>query len=73
MITVFTRTDRFRRSAIPAMTDILNNDDKNDVIAEVPECEQCNITFTTDTNLKHHLRFRHTVNGMYPVWSNSIM
>ena len=74
---VVSRTESFRKSAIPRMTEILNERDRimeEEHNQDDLKCETCNLDFTTNQNLYLHKRFRHgNEDSLLPRWSKRIV
>ena len=67
---VYTRTEKYKKSAIPHMTNILNNMEESELKGDELVCDQCNLSFSNRNNLKLHSRFKHKEDGNLPIWSN---
>ena len=65
------RTERFARSAIPKLTEILNTRNWNSNTRFT--CDICGQTFLSRHNLKTHKRFVHNENGNDPQWTAKVL
>ena len=70
---VVTRTERFKKSAIPCMTSLLNNMETDGGVKESIVCHVCFMSFSSNRNMSLHKRFRHLDGGHWTDWSNKVM
>ena len=70
---VVTRTERYKRSAIPVMTSLLNDMETVGGDKESIVCQVCSMSFSSKRNMSLHRRFIHLDGGHWPDWSNKVM
>ena len=74
---VTTRTEKYKKSAIPRMTEILNNREKEcggSNNQDDQQCSLCKSIFSNKHNLSLHLTFRYGNDDSYfPRWSKKIL